>query len=303
MIDASMFVWDNLKVALAIARTGSLSRAALLLDIDQSTASRRLSALEGQLGLPLFVRSRSGLSPTEAGQRALDHAHEIERRVARLGDDVAETASGPRGLLRLLGNPWVLNALTRSLLPDLLGTNPGIDLRLIAHEPRSPMRGEATLAVWFERAPRPGEFAVPLGEVDYAVYAARGSNPDLLPWVSFFDEDSPRRAPLRWHQRIRASDEERIRLTSTDARDVLDAAKAGLGRAILPICLAESCADLESVGPNAVHLRRVMYLHAHPDTVELRRVQTVMAALRESFHTIFARPDGKRPVESAHPKG
>jgi len=35
--------WDNLKVALAISRTGSLTQAAQMLGIDQSTAGRRLS--------------------------------------------------------------------------------------------------------------------------------------------------------------------------------------------------------------------------------------------------------------------
>ena len=43
-------IWENLKVLLAVDREGSLSAAAKFLGMDQSTASRKLTALEGDLG-------------------------------------------------------------------------------------------------------------------------------------------------------------------------------------------------------------------------------------------------------------
>ena len=48
--------WDDLKIALAIARAGSMSRAADLLGMDQSTVGRRLAALEAALG-EVFIRA------------------------------------------------------------------------------------------------------------------------------------------------------------------------------------------------------------------------------------------------------
>ena len=70
--------WDDLKVALAVGRTGSLSRAALQLGVNQSTATRRLVALEAQVGKTLFVRSQAGLTPTEAGRIAIARAGDVE---------------------------------------------------------------------------------------------------------------------------------------------------------------------------------------------------------------------------------
>ncbi|MEQ8366301.1 MAG: LysR family transcriptional regulator, partial [Roseicyclus sp.] len=59
--------WNDIRVSLAIARAGSLNQAALLLGMDQSTVSRRLTALEAKLGTTLFQRSSHGVLPTEAG--------------------------------------------------------------------------------------------------------------------------------------------------------------------------------------------------------------------------------------------
>jgi len=53
--------WDDLKILLAVARAGSLSRAAVQLGLGQSTVSRRLSGLEATLGTKLFKRSKTGL--------------------------------------------------------------------------------------------------------------------------------------------------------------------------------------------------------------------------------------------------
>ena len=60
--------WNDLKLVLAIHRAGNLKGAAQVMKIDQSTAGRRLAALEANLGAILFVRARSGFSLTDAGE-------------------------------------------------------------------------------------------------------------------------------------------------------------------------------------------------------------------------------------------
>src|SRR3546814_7630837 len=97
--------WDNLKVALAISRTGSLTKAAQMLGIDQSTAGRRLSALEGDLGIILFVRSKTGFALTAAGEAAIGPAVEVERRHERLTEAVLPPTAGPAGIVPPPGHP------------------------------------------------------------------------------------------------------------------------------------------------------------------------------------------------------
>lgn len=296
--------WDNLKVALAISRTGSLTQAAQVLGIDQSTAGRRLGALEADLGTILFVRSKTGFSLTDAGEAAVARAIEVERMMDRLQEAVVPS-EGPVGVVRLIGNPWTLDRLTRTVMASFLAEHPHLDLRIVTLTPRSPLRGEATLSLWFEAEPRESEFAIKLGEVPYAVYRARhaggdgngadGVDPDSLGWVTYFDEDATTPAIARATKRLRSRGEA-VRLTSSDAGIMLSAVRAGIGKALLPMCVAEEDPALVRLHPGAPpELVRTLHLHAHPDTVEARRIQATIRWLRESFQTVFQPPEAALP--------
>jgi len=279
--------WDDLKVLLAVGRAGSLTGAAQLLGIDQSTASRRLAALEADLGCILFVRAKTGFTPTDAGQVAIARALEVESRTLRLGEEVATADKGPVGLVRLIGNAWTMTRLVETSLADLLARHPRLEVRTIGGpHPRSLGRGEAALALWFEMPPGATEFAVKLGEVPYAVYAPRGADALSLGWVSFWDDEAPRRAPSRWIEKERRP-EQALRLTATDSSVLLAAIRAGIGKGLLPMCLAEGDAALARVTPGPPELLRTLHLHAHPDTIQSARVQAAMAWLRDSFARAF----------------
>jgi LysR family nitrogen assimilation transcriptional regulator len=57
----------QIRTFLAIADTGSATRAAELLHIVQPAVSRQLKLLEDDVGAPLFERDRRGMQLTEAG--------------------------------------------------------------------------------------------------------------------------------------------------------------------------------------------------------------------------------------------
>ncbi|WP_420348937.1 LysR family transcriptional regulator [Pelagibius sp.] len=278
--------WDNLKVALAISRLGSLTQAAQALGIDQSTAGRRLTALEGDLGTILFVRSKTGFALTDAGEAAINQAIEVERRIDRLRDAVTPSESGPAGTVRLLGNHWTLDRLARTTMGAFLQRHPRLDLRLITLTPRSRMRGEASLSIWFEVEPRESEFAIKLGDVPYAVYRAHNADEAELGWISFYDEDAARPIVARAHKRLRSRGEP-LRMTATDAGIMLSAVRHGVGKALLPMCLAEGDDQLVRVKEGEPELIRALHLHAHPDTVEAARIQATIRWLRESFQSVF----------------
>lgn len=283
--------WDNLKVALAISRLGSLTQAAQALGIDQSTAGRRLSALEGDLGVILFVRSKTGFALTDAGEAAIKQAVEVERRIDRLIDEITPSDEGPVGFVRLLGNAWTMDRLARTAMAPFLAAHPRLDLRIMTLTPRSRVRGEASLSLWFEVEPRDGEFAIKLGEVPYAVYRARKTEAEGLGWVSFYDEDALRPSITSVHKRLRPRGEA-LRLTATDAAIMLSAVRAGVGKGLLPMCLAEEDERLVRVNDGEPEFVRILHLHAHPDTIEAARVQATIRWLRESFKAVFQPPAG-----------
>lgn len=281
--------WDGLKIALAVARVGSLTRAADALGIDQSTAGRRLAALEAALGCVLFQRSKTGLTATEAGEATIARAIEIETRIARLTDDLSRDAAGPAGLVRLLGEPWVLERLAGAPLAALLAEHPRLEIRMVIGPTQRARDGEATVSLWFETPPRDLDFAIRLGDVPYAVYGRRDLDPERLDWVGFLDETAPRLAPSLLRDRLRRP-EERVVLTANDPRALVAAVVSGIGRGLLPMCLAERHPELHRLGKGAADLVRPLHVHLHPDVVQTQRVQATLTWLREAIGALAAAP-------------
>ena len=74
-----------IQAAIALAEELHFSRAALRLYVDQSTLSRRIQELEGQLGFRLFKRDHQTVELTDAGRSFLEEGrialHHVERAV------------------------------------------------------------------------------------------------------------------------------------------------------------------------------------------------------------------------------
>ena len=116
--------WDNLKVVLAISRAGSLTGAAQLLGVDQSTVGRKLTAAEKDVGAILFVRAKSGFVPTQAGEITLRHAEQVENALRNMSDDISDAQSGARGTVRIVGNAWMMQELAGREVQSFFQSNP-----------------------------------------------------------------------------------------------------------------------------------------------------------------------------------
>ncbi|WP_291298762.1 LysR family transcriptional regulator [Elioraea sp.] len=293
---AAQLDWDDLKILLAVSRSGSLNAAAVQLGIDQATVSRRLAALEAALGAILFIRGRAGLSPTSAGDAAIERAIEIEARANRLAEEVGNANQEASGLVRIVGNAWTMTRLAACVLPGLLARHPKLAIRTIGGPlPRNLAAGEAALGLWFEVPPGDTAFAIKLGEVPYAIYGPAGADHATLGWVSFWDDLAPRRAPARWIEKTRKPSDT-LRLTATDSSVLLAGIRGGVGKGLLPMCLAEGEPGLARVTEGPPDLVRTLHVHAHPDTIQSARIQAVLTCLHENFSSAFtpAAP-AKRP--------
>ncbi|WP_403020796.1 LysR substrate-binding domain-containing protein [Salinibacterium sp. GXW1014] len=84
-------------LALTIAESGSIVRAAEHLYVTQPVVSRGLRELEEILGVPLFERGPKGVTPTVFAEVFLDHARAIVGHVKQATDHIAELADATRG--------------------------------------------------------------------------------------------------------------------------------------------------------------------------------------------------------------
>ena len=70
--------WDDIKIFHACMSAGSLSAAAELLDVQQSTVSRRIQALEERLGASLFIRTSEGIIATSLAEKLASEADAMQ---------------------------------------------------------------------------------------------------------------------------------------------------------------------------------------------------------------------------------
>lgn len=93
--------WLLMQTFIRIVEAGSLSAAARQLGTTQPTVSRRLQALEQQVGQPLIQRSTHALRLTETGERALERAKALAADWEDFEQSLRVAPARPEGLLRV----------------------------------------------------------------------------------------------------------------------------------------------------------------------------------------------------------
>jgi LysR family transcriptional regulator, cell division regulator len=91
---------DDLRIVEAVARIGSMNRAAAELNMVQSNVTSRIRILEEELGVQLFVRHSRGVEPSEAGRRLLSYVEQIRLLFEQATTAVKEDGT-PKGSLRI----------------------------------------------------------------------------------------------------------------------------------------------------------------------------------------------------------
>jgi len=168
----------DLRLFVAIAELGSLSKAAEALPLALSAASSRLRLMEDRLGMSFFDRHATGLTPTEAGVSFLAHA----RRILRSAQDAQQDMEGLAGRRREELTVWANVTATATILPELLGrfieTHPYMDVTLaekVSEEVADGViRGDADIGVMDSRVQSTALEFLPVCRYRLAVLAPPG---------------------------------------------------------------------------------------------------------------------------------
>jgi len=273
--------WNALQFLLALARHQSLDRTAAELGVDPSTVSRRVRALERDIGARVFDRTATGHRLTAVGQRLLESAERVEADIAAMERDADRADQRFEGVVRIATS----DAFGRHRLAGILGSfrrlHPRVDFELLAaNRLASLIRGEADVAVRFLRPAQAQLVSRRIANLGHGLYAA----PSYLAGHPF-DPAQPTRGhellgyhaslgtlpEARWlEQRAQGA---RFALRANRVDLLLPAALAGMGLCVLPCYLADAEPGLVRLfGPREV-VSRELWVVLHRDSRRIGRIR------------------------------
>jgi DNA-binding transcriptional LysR family regulator len=95
----------HIEVFHAVYSSGSVSRAARLLNVSQPSISKVLAHAEQQLGYPLFDRVKGKLIPTPEADLLFEHARTVNDQLDRLRSMALNLREADQGVLRIAAIP------------------------------------------------------------------------------------------------------------------------------------------------------------------------------------------------------
>ena len=284
--------WDLLRYFLELARTGKLTAAARRLDVDHTTVSRRVQALETKLRTTLFVRTSSGMELTEEGRLLLSDAEAMEAAASRVQGHTEQPANELGGVVRIGATEGFGSAVLAPYLASFAAAHPRLTIDLVAVSAVvSISRREADIVISLER-PQRGRFVVTkLCDYVLLLYGAKTYLSNGPPLRSLQD--------LKQHSLIGYVDDllfskqlqfvneidppERFTLRSTSVMAQLNAAAAGGGLCVLPAFLADQEPRLVPVLEKEVRFQRSFWMSMPEEIKQVPRIRMTWDYLRKAI--------------------
>jgi DNA-binding transcriptional LysR family regulator len=293
--------WDLCKTFVAVADTGSFTAAARRLHTSHPTVSRKIAALEAQLGTRLVARAADGLALTADGRTLREHAEAMAAAALRAETAVAAGGQKARGIVKLSIGATLASHWLMPRLPAFLRAHDHIQLEIITHPfPASVRRREADVVLRPFDSGEENLVGRKIGRLGTGFYASRDyaagrSLPERRgEWkehsvIGFADQTSNAQL-ARWSDVV--TRQARVVMRCSSQGDMLAAVRAGIGISALSCFVAEAYSDLVRVAPQKLASVADLWLLAHPDLVELPAVRAVVDFVAECARADRARLRG-----------
>ena len=267
--------WDDLRLFLAVARTGSISGAAKQLGVQHSTVSRRMRQFEEKLGTRLLERKTGRYELTQAGENVKEASGRIEREIlgvdgALLGKDTQQV-----GPLKVAA----LNNMASSVLMPMFASfskeYPQIELHIIVSNiDASLSQREADVAIRLTNTPTDTLIGKRIVTVASCIYGSRSYLQQLrkqggeAKWIGVdccgFHKS--------WTKQL--SSEQSHHFYSDDTQLTHAAVRAGVGISILPCFMGDTDPLLERYCEPDPAFNLGLWVLLHPDLKRTARVLT-----------------------------
>jgi DNA-binding transcriptional LysR family regulator len=296
--------WDDLKIAFAIARHGSLNAAARALGTTQPTVSRRLNGLERSIGVKLFERSASGLSPTPLCAALLESLGQMDEGAQAVARRIAARDTGLEGPITVTSLGWFGDDILAPLLARFSAEHRHVSIDLI-NDPRrfNLFRREADIALRVGSFDQNELVQRTVAEVSYGLYVSAGYL-DRHGRPAFDDGcaghlvtslvESPHRVVhIEWLKAIAPRAHTVVRTNGIQSHIAM--AEAGATMAVLPRVLADRRSTLLRLEPPLREPSQPVKLGVHADMRGAPRIRTLIDFLVAELRALAAELDPRPP--------
>jgi DNA-binding transcriptional LysR family regulator len=258
---------NDLYLFAAVVEHGGFSAAGRALNMPKSRLSKRISQLEERLGVRLLQRTSRKFVVTEVGERFYGHCRAVVEEARAAQEAVDELQAEPRGTVRVSCPVSLAQTVIAYLLPDFLAKYPKVQVRLLSSDRRVDIIGEGYDVAIRVRTRLDTDAALVLRIFGFSSVLAvaspalldaygrpqRPSDLSGLPALSLVEREGAHEWELIGPGEERARVEIAPRLVCGDFNVMLEAARRGIGVALLPefVCApAIALGELEVVLPD-----------------------------------------------------
>ncbi|MGG7576393.1 LysR family transcriptional regulator [Rhizobium sp. Nf11,1] len=281
--------WDDVRIFLAVARTGQILAASKRLGLNHATLSRRLTSLEDALKTRLFVRRTNGCELTAEGGIFLNAAERMETEMLAAQANLGHTDTAIAGTVRVGAPDGFGVSFLAPRMGRLIERHPELKIQLVP-VPRSfsLSQREADIAITLERPEQGRLVSSKLTDYTLGLYASRHylashgrpGDVDALkahPRIGYV-EDLIFTASLNFSGEVMRSWDASFEISTAIGQT--EAVRSGAGIGILHDYIARQYPELERILPE-VSIRRAYWTTYHETARDLVRVRSVVDFLQE----------------------
>jgi len=269
--------WDNIRFFLAVVRSGSVSRAAEQLGVNQTTVSRRIAALEQRLGKELFDRTGSGFVITPVAERLVASAKNMAEEASTIERHVLADRHELSGKLRVTVADVCTQHLAIPAIRAFTRQYPEVDLQIIATRDLLDLTArDADVALRSTDEPPPNLVGKQVATLAYAIYGTQdimkrvqaNSDDDDTPCITWLG-DGHTRPP--WIEKSFPNTRRVYR--STELNVMYQMARQGIGMAQMPCALCDPDPLLHRIPCRYVESGWGLWVLSHVDLRATARVR------------------------------
>lgn len=269
--------WDGIRYFLEIVRSGSVSQASTRLGVNHTTVSRRITALENQLGKGLFERSGNGWVITPVGEHIVTFAESMAEEANNIERQVLADSHELSGLLRVTAADHCVERLAMPAIRKFIQRYPEVNLEVVATADELDLAArEADVALRGTDKPPPNLVGKRIAQIAFAIYGTQGlkeqievnPNAEDIPCITWVGDGHT--CPP-WIEKSFPNTRHIYRTTSIPV--MLGMAREGIGIARIACVLGDSDPQLHRIQAHRIEPGPGLWVLSHVDLRTTARVR------------------------------